>query len=167
MSPRCRDLRVRLTLLAVVAACGPWGCAGQPPIEAGGPAQSSRAPGGAGVEPSPAVEDPARIVAPTPVDLTTEPGWARDPFAAVREPVAPEPAPAVAATPAPLPVVQTILFSPGRNVALVDGRIVKPGDRVGEGRVAEIGRDAVVVESPDGRRTSLALRRPPDGQKRR
>ena len=72
-------------------------------------------------------------------------------LAAVREAAPPEPAPAAAAVPTAVPVVQTILFSPGRSVALIDGRIVKPGDRIGEGRVAEIRRDAVVVETPDGR----------------
>src|SRR5206468_962967 len=56
------------------------------------------------------------------------------------------------------PVVRSILFSPGRRVALIDSRIVTIGDEISAGRIVAIEPDAVVVETPDGNRRRLGLR---------
>jgi hypothetical protein len=83
------------------------------------------------------------------VDLTTVPEWKRDPFA-----VGPRPkARAIRVADEPeQPEVSSILFSSGRRVAIVDGRIVHAGDRVRTGVVQSIERDAVLITT-DGRQT--------------
>jgi len=52
---------------------------------------------------------------------------------------------------APDPVVKSILYSASRQVALIDGRIVEPGDRVGLMFVSAIERDGVILTTPAGR----------------
>lgn len=89
------------------------------------------------------------------VDVMTAPQWTRDPFATQSRPVSDRPA----APTQPDPVVSSILFSTGRRVAIVDGRIVRPGDRVGTGVVRSIESDAVVIAGPDGERR-VAIARP-------
>jgi hypothetical protein len=63
------------------------------------------------------------------------------------------------------PVVQSILFSAGRRAALVDNRVVGVGDQLNVGRIVEIEREAVVIETPRGERRRFVLRaaRPPGG----
>ena len=107
--------------------------------------------------PSVASADSAAIAAPALVDLKTDPSWARDPFASTRQAPVPQAVATTAATPTTELVVRTILFSPQRSLALVDGRIVKVGDRVGDGFVTEISRDAVVILTPSGERKRLVL----------
>ena len=95
----------------------------------------------------------AQLAAPPAVDVTSAPRWPRDLFRSS--------APAVAAAEVtPDPVVQTILYSPLRSLALVDGKIVKVGDRLGAGSVTAIERDAVLIATPSGGRKRLALRGP-------
>lgn len=54
----------------------------------------------------------------------------------------------------PLPrrniVVNSILYSPSRRLAIINGRIARAGDDVGDVRVVAIERRAVVVDSADG-----------------
>lgn len=96
------------------------------------------------------------------VDMSTAPGWRRNPFP-VR---ASEPGSArqivLAEKPAerPDPVVKSILFSASRQVALVDGRVVKTGDRVGPLFVQSIEPDGVVLATADGLRKRIGLDRP-------
>jgi len=87
---------------------------------------------------------------PAPVDVTNPPEWIRNPLARVEAVVSEAP---------PDPVVGSILFSRQRRVALVDGRIVTVGDEVGIGRVVDIERDAVIVETAEGGRRRLELGR--------
>jgi hypothetical protein len=61
---------------------------------------------------------------------------------------------------APEPVVSSILFSSGRRIALVDGRIVRPGDRLKAGVVRSIEQDSVVIAAEGGQDRRLALERP-------
>jgi hypothetical protein len=61
---------------------------------------------------------------------------------------------------APDPVVRSILYSASRQVALVDGRIVKPGDRLGAMFVSAIERDAIILTTPGGLRKRIGLDRP-------
>jgi hypothetical protein len=57
----------------------------------------------------------------------------------------------------PLPVVSTILVSEDRRLAMVDGRIVGVGDRVGQRTVAAIEPRVVVFREPSGVQIRVAL----------
>jgi hypothetical protein len=86
----------------------------------------------------------------------TSPQWKRDPFANDQRvdsqaPVAPK---------EPDPVVTSILFSSGRRVAMVDGRIVRAGDQVRTGIIRDIEAAAVVIVGRDGRERRVAIARP-------
>lgn len=91
------------------------------------------------------------------VDVNTPPKWTRDPFA---KPSRPDAGPTVASVAQPDPVVNSILFSNGRRVALVDGLVVGPGDRVRGGVVLSIETDAVVIAEPSGRARRVEIARP-------
>jgi hypothetical protein len=60
----------------------------------------------------------------------------------------------------PDPVVQSILYSTGRQVALVDHRVVGVGDKVANGVVIEIQPEAVVVRTARGQVRRVAMVRP-------
>jgi hypothetical protein len=96
---------------------------------------------------------PRELPATRAIDVTTSPRWTRDPFAHAA------PASRSAAPTEPDPVVTSILFSPGRRVAIVDGRIVRAGDRVRTGIVREIRADAVVIAAAGGQERRLAIAR--------
>lgn len=93
------------------------------------------------------------------VDLTSTPDWNHDPFARGQEPVA-MPAVAVVKPVQGDPVIHTILFSSQRRSALVDGRIVRAGDRVGAWFVQSIEEDAVVFVTESGQIRRLPLEQP-------
>jgi hypothetical protein len=57
-------------------------------------------------------------------------------------------------------VVSTILFSSGRRIALVDGRVVGPGDRIRSGFVQAIEPEAVLIEADRGGVQRVELERP-------
>jgi hypothetical protein len=63
----------------------------------------------------------------------------------------------------PDPVVNSILYSASRQVAVVNGRVVKPGDRVGPLVVSAIERDGVILTTASGLRRRVALDRPANG----
>lgn len=92
---------------------------------------------------------------PQAVDVVTAPRWNRDPFVSKTQP-----AQEAAAAPPPAPVVHSILFSSGRRVAQVDGRIVRAGDRVGDSVVQSIERDAVIMADASGATRRVAIERP-------
>ena len=58
-------------------------------------------------------------------------------------------------------VVDSILFSPDRRLAVVNGRIARAGDRIGDSRIVDIQPRAVIVESPARGRRTIELRMPP------
>ena len=108
--------------------------------------------------------------APLPdVEIDRAPHWPRDPFAVMRrvpevvESAPPPPPPAVE----PDPVVASILYSTGRRLAVIDGRIVRPTDRVGTATVVDILPKAVVLEFADGNRRTIELQAPTIGRSRR
>ena len=76
-------------------------------------------------------------------------------------PPAPPPATPAPGRPAPPhgPKLQGIVFDPARPWAIVDGKTVYAGDRVGEFLVKEISRSAVTLERADKTRKVLALGR--------
>ena len=107
-----------------------------------------------------ASEDPMTLPAPPDVALDRLPRWPRDPFA--NNHVAP-PVEIVAGEPAPVdvdPVVASILYSTDRKLAVMNGKIVRVGDQLGNDRIIEIQPSAVVVESPSRGRRTLSLRAP-------
>lgn len=60
----------------------------------------------------------------------------------------------------PDPVVKSILYSASRQVALIDGHIVRPGDRVGLLFVSAIEPDGVILTTSAGLRKRIGLDRP-------
>ena len=59
--------------------------------------------------------------------------------------------------PQPEVMVESILYSSERQLAIIDGRIAGVGDRVGTLRVVAILPRAVVLESPTGERHTVDL----------
>ena len=133
---------------------------------AGRPVPTEAAAGGA---PGPSVAgataasiDPTTIPPAPEVALDRLPTWSRNPFVST-EPAPAAPAPIVeAALPEPEPdlVVGAILTSPDLPPrAMVNGKRVRVGDRIGSVTIVEIRRGAIVVESPQGRKTIPQQRR--------
>jgi hypothetical protein len=60
-----------------------------------------------------------------------------------------------------VPSVDSILVSQDRRLAIVEGRILSVGDRLGPRVLADIERDAVVLQEPSGHRIRILLRREP------
>lgn len=89
------------------------------------------------------------------VDMSTPQRWARNPSAKERSSST-----RPATTARVDPKVTSVLFSGGRRVAIVDGLVVGPGDRVRDGIVRSIEPDAVVIAGPGGhpRRVEIARR---------
>jgi hypothetical protein len=73
----------------------------------------------------------------------------------VRERPAGKPAPLAA----PLPVVNSILVAPERRLAVVDGAIVREGDRVGPRVLARIEPAALILREPSGLEVRVPIRR--------
>jgi Tfp pilus assembly protein PilO len=93
---------------------------------------------------------------PKMVDVTTPPQWKRDPFAVTASPAVRR----VAAHSQAPPVVSSILVSNGRRLARVDGRIVRPGDRLASGVVRSIEPDAIVIADASGITRRVEIARP-------
>jgi len=111
--------------------------------------------------PKPIARTPPPPVAPPSVatvspPVTTLPEAAAPPALAAGKPqsVAPPAEPA----PAPFPaVLGTIFYSPDRKFAIVNDRIVGPGDEVNGARVVDITPTTVVLRDEKGRLRSLTL----------
>ena len=116
-----------------------------------------------------AAADLAHLPALADVELDRVPQWPRDPFEdmhevpEVVEAAPPPPPPAVEAD----PVVASILYSTWRRLAVIDGRIVRPNDRVGSATVIDILPRAVVFEFADGDRRTVELQAAATGRGRR
>jgi hypothetical protein len=112
---------------------------------------------------SPGVEVAAEAPIATPAPLHSRPST---------DPPAVESARARADTsrrkPVPLkdavPSVDSILISQDRRLAIVEGRILSVGDRVGPRVVVDIERDAVVLQEPSGHQIRILLRPEPGAQ---
>jgi hypothetical protein len=89
------------------------------------------------------------------VDMSDPPQWPRDPFASrAVAPVAPQ----VAASSAT--VVQSILVSSQRQLALVDDQIVKAGDKLGSSMVRSVDADGITLITEAGLVKRVPLKRP-------
>lgn len=111
-------------------------------------------------EPAAATIDPTTVPPPPDVDLVRAPEWPRDPFTSTwlrrTEVVA---VPAAEPEVEPDLVVASILHSTERRLAVVNGRIVRAGDRIGSSTIVDIQPRAIVIESSRGRRV-VELRAP-------
>ena len=103
------------------------------------------------------------------VEIERAPQWPRDPFELMHK--APEVVESAPAPPPPVvepdPVVASILYSTGRRLAVIDGRIVRPNDSVGTATVIDILPTAVVLEFADGDRRTVELQALTTGRGRR
>jgi hypothetical protein len=54
-------------------------------------------------------------------------------------------------------VLGTILYSPDRKLAIIDGRIVGPGDQIRGARIVDITPGSVVLRGSDGRLRLLTM----------
>lgn len=106
------------------------------------------------VDIAPASTGPATLVRATVVLQVR--GTAPPPLSLLRPKSARESLPPAS----PDPVVRSILFSSQQRSALVDGRIVRPGDRVGAATVQSIEADGVVLMTDEGQAKRLALEQP-------
>jgi hypothetical protein len=112
-------------------------------------------------EPAVEIIDP-RTLPPVPdVILDRRPQWPRNPFINPQLPAVVTAKPlSTEKTAEPDLVVASILYSAQRRLAIVNGRIVRVGDRVGSAIVRDIEARAVIVESSGGTRQTLELRMP-------
>jgi hypothetical protein len=138
------------------------------------PAQGARGNGGAPVLTTPSVTDAAgaataaidavRIPPAPDVDLDRSPTWSRTPFAHVRPEVVNASAdiePNVPSTEGETDVTPAaILYAADRRIAMVGGKIVRPGDTLGAITIVDILPNGIVVESVERGRRTLALRLP-------
>jgi hypothetical protein len=67
---------------------------------------------------------------------------------------APEPAPA---NPPEMPTLQAIFYSPTTPAAILDGKMVRPGDVIRQLRVTEITKSTVTLCSAGGRTVKLII----------
>lgn len=99
--------------------------------------------------------DPASIQAPPSIQGAAESASARDPFLFGGEVRDVREAPVALSAD---PIVRLILFSSGRRLALIDTRIVRVGDQVGDFKVVQIERDAVTFVAINGERHRVGIR---------
>jgi MSHA biogenesis protein MshK len=73
----------------------------------------------------------------------------------MRPPATPAPSPAEGAADAEKAAarLQSVLISPARRVAVIDGRVVRLGERVGDARLVAISESQVVLQRANGRET--------------
>jgi len=157
-------LIVSLTMVAASIAYNVWVFArpARPGAPASGPSLietvAASGPVVTGDEPAPAI-DPATVAPPPDVDLSNAPEWPRNPFAG-RWPQRREASivPVAQVESEPELAVTSILHSADRQLAVVNGKIVRAGDRLGSSTIVEIQPRAIVVESPGGARRRVELR---------
>lgn len=96
----------------------------------------------------------AAVPALADVALDRQPRWGRNPFASPAR--RPGSSPAVLVVDEEV-VLASILHSPARRLAIVNGRIVRVGDRVGAATVVDIETHRVVLSLPGGGRRTVEL----------
>lgn len=155
-----RHLKIVLTLLALAMIYNIWSVFGRGRRAATGPAPAPLVSAPPPPSAAPPGVDPLTIPAPPVVDLKTTPSWARDPFLLAGETRDETIAEAALPTDGPDPVVHSILFSPQRKLAVIQGRIYKIGDRVAGAEIVDIERAAVVIRTASGARRRVELQSP-------
>ena len=103
------------------------------------------------IAPKPAEISPSPPAAPvTPPALVTSPGASPTPATNTNPPPA-----AVAVV--QLPRLQGVIFNATRPLAIVNGKTVNVGDRVGDFQVKQILQNSVIVQRPDGSEETLVM----------
>jgi MSHA biogenesis protein MshK len=73
----------------------------------------------------------------------------------LRDPTEPPPAkaaaPAGAGAPTSGPVLQSVIVSDGRKLALIDGQTYRSGDKLGDSTIAAISSNEVTLRGPEGK----------------
>lgn len=158
-------LKIALGLLAAAILYNIWVFSSRP-RPSGGPTPAPLLAEASVPSPPPAPSgaapvDPATIPAPPGVDVKTAPSWAHDPFLRAGEDRRDREVQVVKAVPSdPDPVVRSILFSPDRKLAVIQGRIYKVGDKVGSSEIVDIERAAVVIRTAAGETRRVELQSP-------
>ena len=168
-----RHLAVSLTLLAGSVVYNVWASA--TPVDGPPPASPSVQPRPL-TPPAPAAgaPPPTSHASTTAADVMMErpPVWARDPFMGRGAPLPAVPAISLApaaAAPADEPalVLNSVLYSPARRIAMVNGRTVRVGGRIGGTTIVDILPDAIVVESASGEVRTIERRQAAAGRQAR
>ena len=165
MKVKKQHLQLAIGALVVAVAWSAWSYtrgSGRPPLLAAG--AGGQRPLLGLEQPGPAHSvaggiDPASIPAPPSVERAAESASSRDPFlfgSEVRD--VKEAALVVAGGSDPL--VRSILLSANRRLALIENRIVGVGDQVGDFKVVQIDRDAVIFTTAAGERRRVTIRGP-------
>ncbi len=165
-----------------VAAVQPAGAPADPVEGGGGPeppsvpaattGQRGNEPAGVPVappaaQPRPPIARPVPPVRPRIEAPQAAPPRTAAPPAPAPQAVEPEPARPIAERPArkpvplmdPLPMVNSILVAPERRLAVVDGTIVREGDRVGPRVLLRIEPAALILREPSGHEVRVPIRR--------
>lgn len=169
MKPGKLQLTLVFSLLALAIAYNVWVFL-QPPrrnstLAAERPLLENLQATGPTVTGEPAAEaiDPRTIPPVSDVELNRLPAWPRNPFVNARFPIVDLAVlPVPSAGPEPPLVVASILHSPQRRLAIVNGQIVREGDRIGGATIRAIEPRAVVLETARGERQTIELRSPFD-----
>ena len=102
--------------------------------------------------PTPLLAEPAPAAAPVPAAVTAAAGTST-----VSPKVAVANAPPAASAHEQRPKIQGIIFNTGQPLAIVNGRTVNVGDRVGDFQVRQILKNRVVFQRADGSQLALAI----------
>lgn len=155
-------LQIAVAALIALVAWSAWSyirSLGRPSAPAGARAAAGNPPAPllAGDQPasSPLAIDPLGIPAPPPVADASESASIRDPFLFGSEDRSVAEAAVAAGAD---PTVQAILFGSSRRLAIVENRVVRAGDSVGQFVVLQIDRDAVTFANPSGGRRRVSVR---------
>jgi len=106
-------------------------------------------------QPTQPVIDPISIPAPPSIEGAFESASNRDPFLFGSED---RNVPDVIVPAGANPTVRAILFAASRRLAIVENRVVRVGDRVGDFTVVQIERDAVTFGLQTGERRRVSIR---------
>jgi hypothetical protein len=151
-----RHMAVALTLLVGSIVYNVWVFTRPRPRPAGestpalmaveGPAPEPVVAAGGGA----ATIDPAKVAPVADIVLDRAPSWPRNPFVGPKSPVAAETVQTRVDEPTLEPelVLNSVLYSDTRRLAMVNGRRVRVGDVIGTARILDILPNAIVVESP-------------------
>ena len=100
------------------------------------------------------------MIAPPPAE--SAPSAAPAPLAVTVTDASPAPAantnpPPAAVAAEQLPKLQGVIFNAARPVAIVNGKAVNVGDRVGDFQVKQITENSIIIQRPDGSQKTLEI----------
>ena len=96
------------------------------------------------------------MVAPKPAEFPPPPAPVTVPDASPAPATNTNPPPAAVPV-KPLPKLQGVIFNATRPLAIVNGKTVNVGDRVGDFQVKQILQNSVIIQRPDGSEETLVM----------